>query len=183
MLVFLVPFPGSVTNAIEWFFQHTSADAAHLLFGLVGQTLLREGLAFHLPGISIEVAQECSGIRSSLVLFITSLLAGHLFLRSPWRRAVLTVVVIPLGILRNGFRIFTIAMLTSHVDPGVIHSPLHHRGGPIFFLLSLVPFFLLLFWMRKSEQRRSRRPIDPAAPAPIHMTAGRAGGGANGLRG
>ena len=154
MLVFIVPFPVAVTRAIEWFFQHTSAEAAHVLFGLVGQTLLREGLVFHLPGMSVEVAEECSGIRSSLVLFITSLLAGHLFLRSPWRRAVMALAVIPLGILRNGFRIFTIAMLSSHVDPDIIRSPLHTRGGPLFFLLSLAPLFLLLLWLRKSEQRR-----------------------------
>jgi exosortase C (VPDSG-CTERM-specific) len=167
ILVFIVPFPVAITKAIEWFFQHTSADAAHALFGLVGQTLLREGLMFHLPGMSVEVAEECSGIRSSLVLFMTSLLAGHLFLRSPWRRAALTVAVIPLGILRNGFRIFTIAMLSSHVDPDIIRSPLHTRGGPLFFLLSLVPFFLLLVWLRKSEQRRLEAAGgDATTPAP-----------------
>jgi len=153
ILVFIVPFPMAVTEALERFFQHTSADAAHVLFSVVGQTLLREGLMFHLPGMSVEVAQECSGIRSSLVLFITSLLAGHLFLRSPWRRTALTLAVIPLGIARNGFRIFTIAMLCSHVDPAIIRSPFHTRGGPLFFLLSLVPFFLLLVWLRKSDAR------------------------------
>jgi exosortase C (VPDSG-CTERM-specific) len=172
VLVFIVPFPVAVTKALEWFFQHTSADAAHALFGLVGQTLLREGLMFHLPGMSIEVAEECSGIRSSLVLFITSLLAGHLFLRSPWRRAALALAVIPLGIIRNGFRIFTIAMLSSHVDPDIIRSPLHKRGGPLFFLLSLVPFFLLLVWLRKSEQRRLEAAGgDATTPAPAE-TAG-----------
>ena len=172
ILMFMVPFPVAVTKAIEWFFQHASADAAHALFGLVGQTLLREGLRFHLPGMSVEVAEECSGIRSSLVLFITSLLAGHLFLRSPWRRAALALAVIPLGILRNGFRIFTIAMLSSHVDPDIVRSPLHTRGGPLFFLLSLVPFFLLLLWLRKSEQRRLQAVGGgPTTPAPSE-TAG-----------
>src|SRR5262249_56535760 len=35
-----------------------------------------QGLVFDLPGFSLEVAPECSGIHSTLVLFITSLLAG-----------------------------------------------------------------------------------------------------------
>jgi len=151
MLSFMVPFPSFVKSGIESFFQHTSAAAAALFFQLVPTPVLHDGLLFHLPGMVIQVAEECSGIRSSLVLFITSLLAGYLFLRAPWKRALLTVAVIPLAIARNGFRIFAIGMLCVHVDPNMINSPLHRRGGPVFFLLSLIPFFGLLLWLRRGE--------------------------------
>jgi exosortase C (VPDSG-CTERM-specific) len=156
-LIFMVPMPTVIENAVEIFFQHASADASAVLFSLAGMTYHREGLIFELPGIAIRVAQECSGIRSSLVLFITSLLAGHLFLQTPHRRWVIAVCVIPLAIVRNGFRIFTIGMLCVHVHPEMIDSWIHHRGGPVFFALSLVPFFLLLFWLRRNERRRHRR--------------------------
>ena len=152
-LIFIVPFPTSVTQAIEYFFQHTSAEAANLMLKLTGMTMYREGLLFRLPGISITVAEECSGIRSSFVLFITGLLAGNLFLKSPWKKTLLAFAVIPLGILRNGFRIATIGSLCVYVDPTMIHSPIHHRGGPIFFALSLIPFFLFLLWLRRTERR------------------------------
>jgi len=151
-LVFLIPFPAEVTHWIEMFFQHTTASVSHLFFLISGTPVLRDGTVFQLPGLVIRVAEECSGIRSSLVLFITSLVAGCLFLRSPWKRTILTVAVIPLGIIRNAFRVLTISLLSVHVDPNIIDSPIHHRGGPIFFLLSLVPFFFLLHWLRKSEQ-------------------------------
>src|SRR6266498_3407694 len=140
-LLFMVPFPTAVENWIEIFFQYASADAAYLLMTLANIPVLREGLIFKLPGITIQVAQECSGIRSTLVLFITSLVAGHMFLRTLWKQAVLTFAVIPLAILRNGFRITTISWLCVNVDPGMINSPIHHHGGPIFFALSLIPFF------------------------------------------
>lgn len=156
-LVFMVPFPTVVENGIEIFFQHTSAEAAYGLLNLAGMPILRDGLAFQLPGCRIVVAQECSGVRSSLVLFITSLIAGHLLLQTPWKRAFLVAAVIPLGILRNGVRIFTIAQLCVHVGPEMIDSPIHTRGGPLFFLLSLIPFFLLLFWLRKSEAKLGSR--------------------------
>jgi exosortase C (VPDSG-CTERM-specific) len=165
-LVLMVPFPSAVTNWIETFFQYTSADAASILFGLTGMTVFREGLLFHLPGIAIEVAKECSGIHSTLVLFVTSLLAGHLFLRSPWKKAILALVVIPLGIARNGFRIFTLATLCVHVNPNIIDSPLHHRGGPIFFALSLVPFLAFLCLLLKSERRRKNQ-TSAAANVPV----------------
>jgi len=106
------------------------------LLSLVGEPILRRGIIFQLSGITIEVAEECSGIHSSIVLFITSLLAGYLFLRTPWKRAVLTLAVIPLAILRNGFRIFTIAVLCVHVDPATsfhhsIFSLIHFSFFPI----------------------------------------------------
>lgn len=150
-LGFIAPFPVAVENGIEQFFQHWSADAVELFYRATGTTFLRQDQVFQLPGITIQVAQECSGVRSSLVLFITSLLAGQLFLRSNWKRGLLTFCVIPLGILRNAFRILTISLLCIHVDPNYIHSPLHHRGGPIFFVLSLIPFLLLLYWLRRGD--------------------------------
>ena len=91
-------------------------------------------------------------IRFLMVLFITSLLAGRLFLRSPWKRAVLCLVVIPLALLRNGFRIFVLGELCAHIGPEMIDSPVHHHGGPLFFALSLLPFFALLYYLRRSER-------------------------------
>ncbi len=156
-LVFLVPMPDVLLDWIVTFFQYTSAAAAFVLLKCGAMPMLYQGLTFQLPGIDIEVAPECSGIHSSLVLFMTSLLGGHLFLRAGWRKTLLAVTVVPLGILRNGFRIFVISMLCVHVSPEMINSPIHHKGGPLFFVLSLIPFFALLLWLRKSEARREAR--------------------------
>jgi len=152
-LVFMIPIPVAVVHWLEMFFQHATAAVCHLFFVLSGTPVLREGTVFQLPGLDIRVAEECSGIRSSFVLFMTSLAAGCLFLQGPWKRTALALAVIPLGILRNAIRILTIALLTIHVDPNIINSPIHHKGGPFFFLLSLIPFFLLLHWLRKSEMK------------------------------
>jgi len=105
------------------------------------------------------VAKECSGIRSSLVLVITSLLAANMFLRTTWRRALLVVAVIPLGLLRNGLRILVISLLCVHIGPEMINSVIHRRGGPLFFVASLIPLFVLLWWLRRrdvaAQQRRA----------------------------
>jgi len=103
------------------------------------------------------VGQACSGIHSSWVLFITSLLASHLLLRTRWRRIALVAFVIPLGIVRNGFRILVIGLLCVHVGPHMVDSIIHRRGGPLFFALSLVPLTLLAWWFRRQEQRATRR--------------------------
>jgi exosortase C (VPDSG-CTERM-specific) len=159
-LLFMVPFPSAVRSGLETFFQYTSANTASIMFGVVGAPLYLDGLIFHLfhPRMNIEVAPVCSGIHSSLVLFMTSLLAGNMMLTSRWKRAWLALLVIPLAILRNAFRIFSICELCIHFGPQMIDSPIHHRGGPIFFALSLVPFFLLLYYFIKLERRSPATP-------------------------
>jgi len=154
-LIFMIPMPDRVADFLETASKLASADAASMFFNISGTPVLRDGAFFHLPNITIEVAQECSGIRSSLVLFITSLLAANLFLKTPWRRIVLVAVVIPLGILRNGLRIVFIGLLCVHFGPDMINSIFHKRGGPPFFVLSLIPLFLLLWWLRRAEQKTS----------------------------
>ena len=156
LLIFMVPIPAFAMPPIDSFLQHGSATAAQGFFSLSGTPVLRNGLAFQLPGITLEVARECSGIQSSMVLLITGLVAGYLFLRKPWNRALLALLMIPLGLLRNGFRVFTIGELCVHVGPQMIDSPIHHRGGPIFFALSLVPLFVLLVVLQKMERRKGK---------------------------
>ena len=152
-LYFLVPLPDAAVDGLETLLKLGSAEAAALFFRMSGIPLLRDGVVFQLPGITLEVAQECSGIRSSYVLFITSVIASYLLLKSPWRRAVLLAVVIPLAILRNGFRILVLGLLCVQIGPHMIHSVIHESGGPLFFGLSLLPLFLLLWWLRKGESK------------------------------
>jgi len=152
-LIFMIPLPDAAVDWLENASMLASADAAALFFNLTGTLMTREGTVFVLPGIAIQVARECSGIHSSWVLFIAGLLASNLFLRTTWRRIVLVAFVIPLGILRNGFRVFVIGMLCVHIGPYMINSRIHHQGGPLFFALSLVPLFLLIWWLRRRERR------------------------------
>jgi len=158
LLIFIIPLPEFFRHWTEMFLQHGSAAVAGGLFKLSGTPFFQDGLVFQLPGINLEVAPECSGIHSTLALLITSLVASHLFLRSPWKRATLCLAVIPLALLRNGFRVFVIGQLCVHVGPEMINSPIHHHGGPIFFILSLIPFFLLLIFLRKSERACEKKP-------------------------
>jgi exosortase C (VPDSG-CTERM-specific) len=155
--IFIVPMPDAMADALETASKFASAEMANLLFHFSGTPFLRAGTIFQLPNITIEVAQECSGIRSSWVLFITSILAANLFLKTGWRRFALVAFVIPLAILRNGFRILVIGLLCVNVGPQMIHSVIHRRGGPLFFVLSLIPLFLVLWWLRRGDAR-TRQP-------------------------
>ena len=164
-LVFMAPLPGSAVQWLENASKLASADCASFFLHLTGIPVLRDGTIFQLPGIVIEVAQECSGIRSSWVLFIASILAAYLFLRRPFHRSILVFIALPLGILRNGFRITVIGLLCVHFGPQMIHHPIHRRGGPIFFVLSLIPLIAILWLLKRHEDRARTRP-KPHLPHP-----------------
>ena len=151
-LVFVAPIPTAALSGIDTFLQYGTAMVARVFFMMLDTPFLQNGLEFQLPGINLSIAPECSGIHSSLVLFIVSLLAAYFFLRRPRNRTLFILAVIPLAILRNGFRVFTIGELCVHIGPHMIDSPIHHRGGPLFFALSLIPLFILLVFLQRSER-------------------------------
>lgn len=151
-LLLMVPVPEFLLEKIITALQDGSAVVAHKLFELSGVPTYREGFVFTLPGLVIEVAEECSGIRSSIALLVVSLLAGHLSLRSRWGKLSLTLSILPLVVLKNGLRIVVITLLGLYVDRGFLDGYLHQRGGIVFFLVSLV----LLAFVLKAVQRFER---------------------------
>jgi exosortase C (VPDSG-CTERM-specific) len=165
-LLFVIPLPDGVLQWLETSLQFASAEAADLLFRTIGTPFFRDGVSFYLPGYSIEVAQECSGIQASWILFVSTVLASYLFLKSPWRRTVLILAVIPLGIIRNGFRIVTIGLLCVHVGPHMIDHPIHRKGGPLFLAVSLIPLSILVWWLRRGELSRRSLPSQLTAKPP-----------------
>jgi exosortase/archaeosortase family protein len=136
--------------------QYGLAQIASWLFRVSGTPAVCNGIVLELPaGLILRVAPECSGLNSTLALFVTSLLASHLFLHTLVSRALLSVFVIPLAILRNGFRIFVIGQLCVHIGPEMITSDIHRHGGPVFFVLSLIPLFAVLVFLRKANPQEN----------------------------
>jgi exosortase len=157
-LFWLVPIPELTLDKVVALWQHGSALSASLLFSALGIPVTQDGVMLSIPGLNLEVAQECSSLRSSLMLIVTSMVLAHLFLRALWRKTTVVLAAIPLSIIKNGVRIFTIAMLGTRVDPGFLNGNLHHHGGIVFFLLALFLLLLLLWVMNRSEERTLGNP-------------------------
>jgi exosortase len=152
-LAFMVPLPSAVEYWVIRILQIGSTEFVALLFSITPVPVLRDGFVFHMPGLSIEVAPQCSGIRSSLALVITAVLAGHMFLQTTWKKVLLALAVIPITMLKNGIRIVTLSLLGLYVDKGFLESSLHRDGGIFFFILALCLMAPILFVLRKGEKR------------------------------
>jgi exosortase len=150
-LLLTVPIPMRLMDDVTVFLQKGSAEVTYSLFKLLGIPVFRDGFKFTLPGIEIEVAKECSGIRSGLSLFITSILAGHLFLRSKWNQLWFVIFTIPVVIFKNAVRIVILSSLAVYVDRGFLFGNLHHRGGLLFGLIAVAILAVALLILQKSE--------------------------------
>ena len=136
-LVFMIPIPAVLLDGAVDVLKKGSTEAVAALFTLTGTPYHRQEYVFSLPNFVIEVADECSGIRSSIALLLTGLLAGHMFLKGAWSKVVIVLAILPVTILKNGIRIVSLSLLAMHVNPGFLTGQLHHEGGIVFFLLAL----------------------------------------------
>jgi exosortase len=156
-LGFMTPIPSGVLHAVTSYLKWGSSNVVGMLFTMTGTPYHQDGFVFSLPTFVIEIADECSGIRSSISLLLTSLLTGHLLLEKLWTKAVLVATVVPLAIIKNGIRIVSLSLLAMHIDPGFLAGSLHHEGGIVFYLLALTFLAPILGILRRSELSRLAR--------------------------
>jgi len=148
---FAIPLPQPLLDHVVSFLQWGSAAVAAIVFDLTGLPVLREGLIFRMPSFSIEVAGECSGIRSSIALVILAVLIVHFSFTSFWKKALFVLAGLLMMLIKNGVRIATLTLLAQYVDRGFLFGKLHHEGGVVFFLLGLALLWPLYWFLRRGE--------------------------------
>jgi len=164
-LLGMVPLPQFVVDPLVSLLQQGSTASAHLFFAAAGIPVEQTGTLVHIPGLTLEVAPECSSIRSSMMLLVTTMFLAQLLLVSTWRKAVVVAAAIPLSVFKNGLRIFALGALATKVDPGFLTGRFHRQGGIIFFLITLLGIFLLLWILRRGEGKPPRIPASGSRKA------------------
>jgi len=162
-LLWLIPMPEFALNRVIELLQQDTASCARGLFTIVSVPVTQNGTAVTVPGLTVEVAEECSSIRSSMVLIVTSMVMSYLLLHSFWGRTIVTLAAIPLSAVKNGVRVFTLEGLAAYVNPAILNSPLHHQGGVLFLAIALAAVFGLIAILSRLE-RKGAPPIGANAP-------------------
>jgi exosortase len=158
--IFMIPIPTFILDPLIQVLVIGSAHATHLIFFILDVPFIRDGFVFELPGVAIEIAEQCSGIRSTLGLFIASVVAGYLFLPVGWKRIVLVVAVFPITMVKNAIRISVISLLAVHVDMSFLtDSFLHKSGGFIFYILALGLMLPVLLLLRRTRRINDQSPL------------------------
>jgi exosortase len=151
LLFGLVPLPVVAMSYIVALLQEGSAWCAHALFAAFGVPVVQHGVVLAIPNLTIQIAQECSSIRSSSLLLVTAIISAKVLLRSPWHRILIIALAVLLSVVKNGLRIFTIAILGTKVDPAYLTGNFHRQGGIIFFIGALLGIFIAISVVRRHE--------------------------------
>src|ERR1700678_588432 len=160
-LLLMVPLPDVVLDRAIYALQEGSTEIAYLIFQAARIPVLRNGFLLSVPGITIEVAKECSSIRSSIALFVVCLLAAHLYIRTRWKILFLVALGVLLSVVKNGIRIATLTLLSIYVNPAFLTGRLHPEGGFVFFLMTLLMLWPVFVCLEKSD--KPPRPLTSTA--------------------
>ncbi len=151
-LALCIPPPSGAMDQLVVFLQKASADTTAGLLDLTGIAFQREEFRFSLNTVVIEVAEECSGVRSFMSMLISAILAAHLLLRNGWNQVGFALLAIPVVILKNAVRITGITWLGVNVDQGFFTGELHRYSGIPFSLVAVGILVPVLLALRKLER-------------------------------
>lgn len=156
LILLSVPLPVVVLASLALPLQLVASKwgAAMLAFRHVPVRLA--GNVIQLPGRSLFVTEACSGLRSLTALTALGVLAGGLFLRSPWSRVFLVLLAVPVAMVLNAVRVFLTGFLSYYVDPRLAEGFLHLTEGWVIFVVAFAILGGLALALGAVERRLSR---------------------------
>lgn len=143
-IVFMVPLPGIVVDALtNPLKRHVSEIAEHLLYA-VGYPIARSGVTLTIGPYQLLVADACSGLHSLYSLTALGLLYMHLMQhKSHLRNIVLGAAIIPIAFCANIVRVIFLVLVTYHLGDEAGQGFLHGFAGMVLFVAALLSLFLL----------------------------------------
>ena len=144
LLATMIPLPVMVYNSLAAPLQLLASDLATRIAQGFGVSVFRDGNIIQLAGVSLGVAEACSGLNSLSALIVGSLLLGYLLCSRAASRIMLFAVAIPLAIGVNILRVAGTALLADYNQEFAMGF-YHAFSG---WLVFVAGFGLLYLWAR-----------------------------------
>jgi len=142
-LFFSIPIPAVIYYNVAVPLQTFAAIAASTVLQGVGVPVARDGNTLLLPGVALEVADACSGIRSLTVLLALGALWAYLEKGSVARRILLFAGTVPLAVLGNAVRVSITVLGVYLFGTWFAEGAAHEATGLVVFLVTLGGLFVL----------------------------------------
>ena len=137
-LLFCMPLH-SFMDIVTIHLRHLAVSVSYFAMKGLGVEIVREGTMLVSPSgsFAIDVAEPCSGLRSLFAM--VALTAGYAyFTQTTWtRRGVLFAMSVPIAVLGNIVRIFTIVAVASTCSSDFATGFYHDYSGYVVFLVAI----------------------------------------------
>ncbi|HEY2920704.1 MAG TPA: EpsI family protein [Candidatus Binatia bacterium] len=148
-LLLMVPPPYGIVKQMSFYFKMFDAVVATGALQLIGVPVYRDSYFLNLPGITLEVADVCSGIASLFAMVaLGTVYVYFLPARMRAKLAVLaSVLIFPL--IANLIRIILVGASVYYYGPVMLKAFFHTFTGTFTFLLSLAMLLVVGEWFRR----------------------------------
>jgi len=148
-LFLMIPLPYVIVNEVAFKLRIIDAAVAAPVLRLLGVPVFRDNYFLHLPEVTLEVADLCSGISSVFSLFA---LGGAYVFFTPLRPKLKFLAVLstfPFAVTINLLRIIVTAALSYYVSLSVLNMLIHELTGTITFFVALTLFIVLCEFLQR----------------------------------
>ena len=152
LLALSIPIPAVVLWSLALPLQLQASKLGASLLASRHVPVALSGNIIQLPGRSLFVAEACSGLRSLTALLALGVLAGGLWLRSPWARVLLVSLAVPVALTLNGLRIFFTGFFVYFVDAHLADGFMHYTAGWVLFIVAFAILGAIAWALARLEQ-------------------------------
>jgi EpsI family protein len=145
-LITMIPIWDVFTARVHPYFQEYSATIGVAALQIAGIPVLRDGFLLQLPNITLEVAEECSGVNNLIAVLCVGIPVTYLSVRSWMKRGVIIGASILIALLSNGARVAMVSLFAYYGIRGA-DGDVH---GPFALLRTMFVAgigFIALFWL------------------------------------
>ncbi|MGB3739324.1 MAG: exosortase V [Pontixanthobacter sp.] len=143
-LAFIFPPPETVVAAVTVPMKLWLSEAAIIFLRIFDYPIGGEGVRIFIGQYELLVAAACSGINSIVSLTAISLFYIYMRHQAEWRyAAVLILLIVPIALLANFFRVLILILLTYHLGEAAAQGFLHNFAGIAMFAIALIAIFII----------------------------------------
>jgi exosortase B len=137
-LVFLVPLPGVLVQAMTIPLKTAVSYVAEALLHQAGYPIARTGVILSVGPYQLLVADACAGLNSLFTLEALGLLYLNLLgYTSKLRNVLLAILVVPISFIANVIRVIILILVTYHFGDEAGQGFVHTFAGMVLFVAGL----------------------------------------------
>jgi len=142
-LQFMVPWLDELISYVHKPFQLISAWIGAGILKGAGFTLFREGIYIELPGLTLKVAEECSGINFVISILAIGIPLVYLTQRDWWRGCAVLFMGVVITVLTNSVRVALAGVMGHYYGAAMLHGPGHIFRGWFVAQVGIVALFIV----------------------------------------
>ncbi len=137
-LVFMVPTGRLLVTQFSNPLQLGAASVASRVVSILGVPVQLHGTTIIIPDYTFEVAQACSGLKSTIAMSALAALFAYVAAGPMWKRVLLFVAGAPVALMANGVRITFTLLLGRAFGREAAEGFFHTLSGLLVFVVGLI---------------------------------------------